>query len=317
MISSLAPLLQRQKCLVLDGGLATELEKRGAQLNDHLWSARLLIEEPTWIQAVHYDYLLAGADIITTASYQASFEGLARVGLSLDRATALFQKSVQLAQEARTDFEALSLPNRLRPLIAASIGPYGAYLADGSEYRGNYGLSMEELKAFHRARLHLLANSEVDLLAIETIPSALEAQALLELLEEQRTAYAFLSFSCRDAQSISDGHAFSEMVRRFSGHPQLLAIGLNCTAPQHILPLLQGAAPFSRIPLLVYPNSGEGWDAERKCWLAGREEGQWELGPQAWYRAGARIMGGCCRVGPEKIRQIRKEMHSEWSWASL
>ena len=257
------------RALILDGGLATELEKRGADLDDPLWSARLLLENPNLIRRVHHDYYAAGADVAVTASYQASFPGLMRRGSSRTEAARLMAASVRLAHEAREIFwsDAGNRVGRLRPLVAASIGPYGAHLHDGSEYRGDYGIGRGELMGFHRERMAVLAEAGADLLACETIPSRLEAEVLLELLEEFPEVRAWLSFSCRDGAHISDGASFDcaalTDARRSSRRLR--------TPPQYAEALVQAAAR-SRLPVIVYPNSGN-VPGRRQSLAAGRRRG--------------------------------------------
>jgi homocysteine S-methyltransferase len=305
--NSLDNLLRQQPVLILDGALATELEARGAVLDDSLWSAKVLLEAPELIRQVHLDYFRAGADVATTASYQVSFEGLARRGLAQPQAQALLRRSVELAQEAREQFwsEPSRPAGRLYPLVAASIGPYGAFLADGSEYRGQYGLSARQLMDWHRPRLEALLEAAPELLALETIPCPEEAEALARLLEEFPAARAWLSFSCRDGQHLSQGEPFREGVQIGDTCPQIIAIGVNCTPPQYVSALLHEAARVTAKPLLAYPNSGEGWDAVRRCWSgSGHERGFGAL-PRQWIQAGARLIGGCCRTGPEDVAALR------------
>ncbi|MCB9274575.1 MAG: homocysteine S-methyltransferase [Lewinellaceae bacterium] len=306
-------ILQGQSLLFLDGAMATELEARGAKLQDSLWSAKLLMERPALIRQLHYDYFIAGADVAITASYQASFEGFEKHGLSRQRARSLMQLSVRLAQEARGQFwEAeTEREGRVFPLVAASIGPYGAFLADGSEYRGQYGLSAGELADWHRPRLEALLEAGPDLLACETIPCPEEAEALLRLLEEFPEARAWLSFSCRDGRHLNQGERFTEGARIADACPQAIAIGINCTAPQYITALLGEARRVSSKPLLAYPNSGETWDARRHCWIEGSHANGFGKLPLEWYRAGARLIGGCCRTGPEDIKAMRALLLNE------
>jgi homocysteine S-methyltransferase len=309
------PFIDQNGAVVLDGAMATELERRGADLNDSLWSARVLLEAPELIRQVHYDYFVAGANVATTASYQATFAGFARRGLSAAQAADLMRLSVQLAVEAReaylqnTNLDDLTKRNlHLRPLVAASVGPYGAFLADGSEYRGDYGLSVEELMDFHRPRMAVLAASGADLLACETIPSLAEGEALVRLLEEFPEMPAWLSFSCCDEAHICHGERFVDAVALANRSEQVMAVGLNCTAPRFVEPLLRLAAGVTDKPLLVYPNSGERWDAASHCWVSG--SGVTEFGEPArrWYAAGARLIGGCCRTTPEDIRKIAQAL---------
>ncbi len=301
MISNL---LKAQSPLILDGGLATELERRGADLRHELWSARVLLEDPGLIREVHLDFLEAGADVITTASYQASLAGFERAGLDRDTAAQMLRRSVVLACEARDEFCADSAPwSRLRPLVAASIGPYGACLADGSEYHGNYGLDKQQLIDFHRPRMEILAETDADLFAFETIPSLLEAEALLELLAEFPGRHAWLSFSCRDTRHVSHGEPLDECARLADAHSQIIAVGVNCTNPEFVPGLLRSAA-WVETPLLAYPNSGEGWDSAKHEWTGAGTA----LDASAWVEAGARLVGGCCRVGLGDISTMKRAL---------
>ena len=301
--------------MLLDGGLATELERRGADLNDPLWSARLLIERPELIRDVHLDYYLAGADVATTASYQATFEALAARGFDHDAAAALLRKSVTLACEARERFwsEAAAAvetaPNRSgrrRPLVAASIGPYGAMLADGSEYRGHYGLSETALMDFHRPRMAVLAESGADLFACETIPCATESLALARLLREFPNMTAWISFSCRDGRHVSEGQRIADCAAQLEPFEQIVAVGVNCTAPQHIESLLTELRAATGKPLVVYPNSGERYDPASKTWQGCATPLEFAHQAEHWRAAGARLIGGCCRTTPENIRALRQ-----------
>lgn len=303
--------LARHPHLVLDGALGTELARRGADIADPLWSARLLIENPALIRAVHLDYFRAGADLATTATYQATFEGFARRGLGHEEAARLMQLAVTLALEAREQFwqEAQGDPlraTRARPLVAASIGPYGAMLADGSEYRGNYGLTEAQLMDFHRPRLQLLAESGADLLACETVPCLVEAVALARLLEETAGTEAWISFSCRDGETVSEGQSFADCVAALEGCEAVAAIGINCTAPQHVDSLVRIAAANTTKPIVVYPNSGETYDAAHASWHGAAQPGGEALATAAlrWSAAGARLIGGCCRTTPADISAL-------------
>ena len=291
---------------MLDGGLATEMENRGADLDDDLWSAKMLIEAPEMIRLVHADFLKAGADIIATSTYQASFEGFRKAGYRQGQAESLMRLSVDLALLARENFWASGeyRNGRIRPLVAASIGPYGACLHDGSEYHGNYGLGKRALMDFHRPRMAVLADSGADLFALETIPSLLEAEALLELMQEFPRNCAWLSFSCRDAEHVSHGERFSECAALADGSDQVVAVGLNCTAPEYVTELLKSADEV-RTPFVVYPNSGEKWNPDGKQWT-GEECATLQV--LDWYDAGARMIGGCCRISSNEIASMHTSL---------
>jgi homocysteine S-methyltransferase len=301
--------LAQRPLMILDGALATELECRGADLKDPLWSAKCLIERPDLIREVHLDYFRAGADIATTATYQATFEGFARRGIERSAAARLMREAVSLALAARDEFWAVEAHriDRLRPLVAAAIGPYGAMLADGSEYRGCYALDDGALADFHRPRLCALADTGADLLAFETIPCLREARVLATLLYEFPHACAWVAFSCKDGEHNSEGEDIGECVAELSHFPQIVAVGVNCTAPQFITPLLRRMRGRTGRPLVIYPNSGEIYDASSKQWSADAGTGP-SLGYRAreWQREGARLIGGCCRTGPQDIRGVKQ-----------
>lgn len=289
--------------LVIDGGMATQLAERGFDLTDHLWSARLLADAPEAIEAVHLDYFEAGADVAITASYQASYEGFAQRGLTTDETTRLLQRSVALARSARETYLARHPEAARPPLVAASVGPYGAIRHDGSEYRGDYGLREDELVDFHRARFAVLAGAGPDLLACETIPSLLEARALVRLLREHPESRAWISFSCRDGTHTSAGDAIADCAALLDAEPQVVAMGVNCVAPELVESLVREFSSVSRKPILVYPNSGEQWNAERRCWEG--TASRFTAHVSEWLSAGASWIGGCCRTTPADIRLVR------------
>lgn len=313
-VMPLTPFLRQQGFVILDGGLATEIEKRGHNLNNKLWSASILISHPEEIRDVHLSYLIAGADCITTASYQSTIPGLLEAGMPQKEAKALILISVDLALEAREIFWKSDKEDgaRIYPLVAASIGPYGAYLADGSEYHGNYDISKVALKNFHQSRWEMIANSKADLFACETIPSYQEAAILLDLLKSTPGKYAWMSFSCKDEKHISDGTTIAECVDLVNGIDQVVAIGINCTAPKHISSLVSEIVNRGFIkPIVVYPNSGEIYNSNQKTWEGQSDILQFETACIDWYKAGATLIGGCCRTGPEHIKAIRSSLTRE------
>lgn len=299
------PFISHKGFVVLDGAMATELESRGANLNHELWSAKILKEDSQLIRNVHFDYLMAGADVITTASYQASFEGFTKQGYSEKEAKEFMRLSTLLAYEARED--ASKIKNfKEQPLIAASVGPYGASLADGSEYRGNYGIGIEELKTFHRNRLKILIETGADIIACETIPCIDEAIALKELFVEFPTVQAWISFSCKDEEHLSSGELLSDALELLNESQQIIAVGINCTSPQYIESLIKIAAVATSKLILAYPNKGEIYDPKNKCWISGTHENSRFIDDaKRWHAAGAKIIGGCCRTTPEDIQTLQ------------
>lgn len=285
--------------LVLDGGMSNQLAAAGHDLSDELWSARLLADDPQAVVAAHRAYFQAGADVAITASYQASFEGFARRGVGHAQAARLLASSVELAREA-----ARSEPGGRRRWVAASVGPYGAVLADGSEYRGRYGLSVAELAAFHRPRLEVLVAARPDVLALETVPDVDEARALLGLLRGSEVP-AWLSYSVvgdrtRAGQPLAEAFALAAEV------DEVLAVGVNCCTPQDADRAVALAAGVTGKPVVVYPNSGEEWDAGRRGWRGEPTFRSARVG--GWLADGARLVGGCCRVGTDGIAALAAEV---------
>ena len=282
--------------LVADGGLATELEARGNDLSDSLWSARLLMDAPDQVRKAHVAFFRAGAVIATSASYQASFEGFARRGLGRRDAAGLMRRSVDLARAARAE---VAGDGRAR-WVAASVGPYGAALADGSEYRGRYGLSVRELAAWHRPRLEVLAEAGPDVLALETVPDIDEAEALMAAIAGLGIP-AWLSYSIAGERTCA-GQSLSEAFAVAAGVPEVVAVGVNCCAPADVPAAIAAAREVTGKPVIAYPNSGEGWDARRRAWTGQSRYSAGQL--RQWMAAGARIAGGCCRVRPADIAVI-------------
>ncbi|GAA3293946.1 homocysteine S-methyltransferase [Streptomyces cinereospinus] len=288
--------------VVLDGGLSNQLESAGHDLGDALWSARLLAERPEALTEAHLAYYLAGASVAITAGYQATFEGFARRGIGRERAAGLLRLSVGAAREAAARAAALGVA---RPLwVAASAGPYGAMLADGSEYRGRYGLTVDELARFHRPRLEVLAAARPDALALETVPDADEGAALLRAVRGLGVP-AWLSYTVAGGRTRA-GQPLEEAFAPAADVDEVIAVGVNCCAPEDAAAAVATAARVTGKPVVVYPNSGETWDAGARAW-----RGPATFTPErakVWRDRGARLIGGCCRVGPETIRSVARTL---------
>jgi homocysteine S-methyltransferase len=287
---------------VIDGGLATELEYQGARIDGPLWSAHVLEDEPEKLVAVYRAYIEAGAECIATCSYQVSCMGYAEAGLTAERADRALVRSVELARAAVAEF-----PGR-RVLVAGSLGPYGAALHNGGEYHGNYDCSFDDLVRFHRERIEVFALAtgpqRPDLLAFETFPSPDEARAVGDALADWPELEAWFSFSCRDEKHVSHGERVADCAALVASFPQTVAIGVNCVPPQWIPSLIAELRAASTKPVLVYPNSGEGWDAERRCWIGTTDPADFGTQAAEWFHLGAQIVGGCCRTRPEHIAEV-------------
>lgn len=292
--------------VIVDGGLATELEARGCDISGSLWSARVLQSAPEAIERLHYDYYAAGARVAITASYQASYEGFAAAGLGEDETTRLLRLSVELARSARESYRRDHPDDRRELLVAASVGPYGATTHDGAEYRGDYGLSVGQLVAFHERRFGVLASAGADLLACETIPLLDEARAYVKLLKKHPGARAWLSFTSPDGKYTSHGEPLescAELVHRVSN---VIAVGVNCVKPEIVGEAIRALKAAADKPIVVYPNSGERWEAGDESWRGKPADlSLGALAPQ-WIAAGARLIGGCCRTRPSDIAALAR-----------
>lgn len=286
--------LLAKRPVLLDGGFATRLEARGHDLSDALWSARLLLTDPDEIRATHADFFAAGAEVAITSSYQVSESGFLAAGRTPAEVDEALTRSVRLARAAASDFDGPRF-------VAASVGPYGASLADGSEYRGDYGLSVAQLRAWHRPRLQKLAAAEPDLLACETIPCLAEVEALAAELAELGVP-AWISLTTvgdrtRLGEPAREAYAIAAEV------PNVIALGANCCDPGESADVV--AAVGGLRPVVCYPNSGESWDATARTWTGAAAASE---NVDAWLAAGVRALGGCCRVSPDQIAAMRQHL---------
>jgi homocysteine S-methyltransferase len=297
--------------VVLDGGFATLLESHGHDLRDSLWSARLLRDDPEAIVKAHREFFESGCDVAITASYHASFAGCGKKGFSHEETEKILKQSVELARQAQ--------PKDRKTFVAASVGPYGVVLANGSEYTGDYmGASDEEIRKEQEARIRVLASANPDLFAIETIPNAKEAKILGQILASGATngIPAWVTFACKDGTSISDGTPLADVIRSLlsatgPGSSSLIAVGINCTPPEHISSLLAAARTATDLPLIVYANWGRVWDGSTYEWHGAGVDGFSKVLLDSWKAAGAKGIGGCCGIGCDGIKGIREWVESK------
>jgi homocysteine S-methyltransferase len=304
--------------MILDGGFGTELQRRGCDVQSSLWSARALLQNPEIVERIHLDYLHAGSDCITTGSYQVSFEGFIQSGLTREDAIRALKSSVVIAKAAREQY-LTELDVRLgtygQPSVAASVGPYGASLADGSEYHGNYKRSFRELVAFHRERIEILVATGPDILACETIPSLMEAEAMLRAVQDFPGIQAWFTFVCLDRQHNAHGELLCECARLLRKEDRVVGVGVNCTAP-HLLRDLIGTLASelgSDMPIVVYPNAGRTWNAQQRAWVGETSIHDLPTLAREWRKLGASWIGGCCGFAPKDISQIRAALSADSS----
>jgi homocysteine S-methyltransferase len=290
---------------VLDGGMATELEAKGCNLAGPLWSAHVLETSPETIAEVHREYLEAGADCLLTASYQISVEGFEEIGRSAEDAANALRRTVEIAENVRTAYVART-PRKV--WIGASLGPYGATLHNGAEYHGNYDCRFDDLIEFHARRVRVLAETNADFIAFETIPSRAESKAIITALHRYPGVPATMTFTCKDSAHVAHGERLSDCGRLLDEEAQIVGIGVNCTNPKLIRALITKLVPVTNKPIIVYPNSGEHWDVEQRRWVGeGQAERFGDLAEE-WRKAGAEWIGGCCRTGPQHIRAVKQKL---------
>ena len=288
--------------VVLDEAMSTPLERLGADTNNDLWTAKALIDNEELVYEVHKMYFEAGADLIITDTYQANVQAFEKVGYSEKEARNLIKKAVKIAQKARDDYENKTGKHNY---IAGTIGPYGAYLANGSEYRGDYELSVEEYQQFHLPRIEELVNAEVDILAIETQPKLDEVLAILELLKEKYPQQkVYVSYTLSDDDTISDGTPLPRAIHALEDYSQVIAVGINCVKLELVEPALKNMKEITDKHLIVYPNSSAVYNPKSKTWSQTKTSATFEELIPNWYEAGARIIGGCCTTGPKEIKAV-------------
>lgn len=308
MRHTLEETLHNTGIMVIDGAMSTALEALGCNLADSLWSAKILAEAPEKIKQVHSDYFKAGADCGITASYQATIPGFMAKGATREEAEGFIRRAVELFKEARSEWweeEGLE-SGRTYPLCLGAAGPYGAYLADGSEYRGHYGITRDELEAFHRPRVEILWDAGADLILFETCPSLEEAKVEAGIAEGMGIPY-WISFSCQDGGHTCEGTPVEECMKEFEQrdkYPNLQMVGVNCTHPQYITELIRRMKSIISLPVAVYPNSGEIYDPVTKTWHGDFVSGRYEQWALEWMEAGASAVGGCCRTVAKHIEEV-------------
>lgn len=300
--------LQNEAVVLIDGGLATEMESRGHNITSNLWSAKMLVTNPQAIVDAHRAFLDAGARCIISASYQASHKTLADAGVPMDVADKVIASAVELAKTARDQYLVDNPTAGYVPIVAASIGPYGAALYNGAEYTGEYDTDAGGIRDFHARRMAVLDRCGADALAVETIPNATEAKVLADMLEECTTP-SWVSFCCRDEENLSDGTPLRESAAIYKDHRRVKALGINCTSPEFVTKLvgeIRRAAPEKAV--VVYPNSGETYRSADNTWHGTASPLECADAALEWRAAGARLIGGCCRMGPQHIAAMRERL---------
>lgn len=291
-----------KKGLVLDGAMADELQRQGIDLNSKLWTASALIDQEEKVYHAHLNYFKAGANIVITDTYQANLPAFEKAGYSQKQAEEFIKKAVRIAKQARDDYERQT---EIHNYVAGTVGPYGAYLADGNEYRGDYELSPQEYLDFHLPRLRLILAEKPDLIALETQPKLTETQVLLDWLTQHVPEVpVYVSFTLKDKTTISDGTSLAHAAQVVDKYKQVVGIGINCVAPNLVTPALELLSKNTIKPLVVYPNQGASYNPEIKEWEEVKEHFDFSKLTKTWYEKGARLIGGCCTTGPKEVKQI-------------
>lgn len=290
--------------IVLDGAMSDELEKQGVKTNNKLWTAIALVDQLSKVYHAHEDYFNAGAELVITDTYQANVQAFEEAGYSKKDAEKFVKDAVKIAKKTRDDFEKKTGKHNY---VAGTIGSYGAYLANGNEYRGDYELSENEYLDFHLPRLNLVLEEEPDLLALETQPKLDEPVAVLKWLKgHDPQMLVYVSFTLKDTKHISDGTTIAEAVTKINKYDQVFAIGINCVSPSLVQDALIELGRYTEKPLVVYPNLGASYDPKIKQWRKFNQKFDFNVLTKKWYEIGARLIGGCCTTGPREIKQIRK-----------
>jgi len=279
---------------VIDGGLSTELERLGAKIQGELWTGRALLEDPAVVAEAHRAFALAGAEVVISSSYQLSRQGFEEIGLTAADADEALRQSIRVAKDAVAGTNAK---------VAASIGPYGAVLHDGSEYRGVYAVGQAELEKFHSERLAVLLEESPDYLAIETISNVVEAKALAQVLKNVDVPKWF-SFTAGSSELLWSGEKVEDAVREIAELPNLVAVGFNCVAPELVAGLAERIKPLINAEIIAYPNRGGTWDSAAGVWLGNepRELASWL---DEWTAAGVTWVGGCCSTDSRDIASVK------------
>ena len=307
-------LFSKYPFLISDGAFATELEARGCDINDELWSAKVLYEDPDKVVDVHRSYYEAGADISTSGTYQASVEGFMKKGFTEEEGRRLIVDAMKLLKSAGEEYTSAHPERKGELLTGGSCGPYGAFLANGAEYTGDYGHTAEErqrIRHFHNERMELLKEGGAEFYACETIPCLWEAEIVTEIAAELEMPL-WVSFSCRDGQHISDGTPIAECAQALADAENVIAVGINCTHPKYITSLVKEIRGTigEKKPVVIYPNGGEEYDPVTKMWSGKYAAGNFKGLAEEWIKSGADILGGCCRTTPADIKilsELRKE----------
>ncbi len=307
MKQTIENLLKQKSVIINDGAMSTELQTMGFDLNNKLWTATILRENPEAIKDVHLNYLNVGANCIISNTYQASIAGFMKSGCTYEESVELIELSIKLLNDARDEWYKNS--SQIYPLVVGSIGPYGAFLADGSEYNGQYGVSIDLVKEFHKERLEIVWNAGVDLLAIETIPS-LEEAILLAELTENIGASAWITFSCKDGMHNSEGTLISECVKQLENYNCIKAIGVNCVKPKYVTSLVEEIKKYTTKPIVVYANLGSTYDPINKVWLNDSDNKEYTDYALEWKQAGVKVIGGCCGVSSQDIAKLTKILNN-------
>ncbi|MGV2875897.1 homocysteine S-methyltransferase [Macrococcus capreoli] len=280
----------KQDITLLDGGFGTTVEAYGYDVKHELWSTHLIKEHPEAILKVHQAFVNNGAEIILTNTYQGAVQSFLNTGYTEREAEGYLQAAVELAHQSVSS----------NVLVAASLGPYGAMLGNGSEYTGAYQVRQSDYIEYHMQRLNILIEAGIRVFAFETIPNIEEVKAVKALLEDYPDIEAWLSVTLKDSAHLSDGTPIEEVIEVVNGIDNVHAFGVNCTSVKVIDGAVERLLALSEKAIILYPNGGRKYDAVEKVWIDQDDISLIEATVK-WKQLGVKIIGGCCQVGPEEI----------------
>ena len=289
-----------KKIKLLDGSMSFPMEQLGYNLKNKLWTGKALINNPDLIKDIHKGYIDAGADFISTSTYQISFDRLKNMGYQSEEIKKIFQKSVDIVKDA---IEESKLKKEIK--IVGSFGPYASYDPEASEYIGEYDSTDIEIKKFHLNNIRIIEETDLDIILYETIPCLREIKILSEALSHS-TKEIWISITCNEEMEFRDGSSFKDACEIISKIEKITTMGINCFSPLLVKKAIDLLKKYSNKKILIYPNSGEIYNPKERFWTGNNEFNNSMI--KNWLSLYPDIIGGCCRIGYDDIKKMRVEI---------